>query len=97
MKYQGCIEDRLCYPPEVRTFAFSPPRPGGDDGADDGAPDMAAAATPTDAGDDGFLATLFSEDANAFNQWMSGRDLGLIVALFFAGGLLLAFTPACSR
>ena len=93
VKYQGCIEDRLCYPPEIRTFAFSPPRPGGDDGADDGAPDRAAAATPTDAGDDGFLATLFSEDANAFNQWMSGRDLGLIVALFFAGGLLLAFTP----
>ncbi len=91
VKYQGCIEDRLCYPPEVRTFSFSPPRHGGNDDA--GAPDVAAAATPTDAGDDGFLATLFSEDANAFNQWMSGRDLGLIVALFFAGGLLLAFTP----
>ncbi|MBL7250340.1 protein-disulfide reductase DsbD [Alloalcanivorax marinus] len=92
VKYQGCIEDRLCYPPEIRTFSFSPPRPGGGDTAS-GAPAPDTGSGPVAESDDGFLATLFSEDANAFNQWMSGRDLGLIVALFFAGGLLLAFTP----
>src|SRR5699024_6700676 len=27
------------------------------------------------------------------NQWMSGQHLGLVLALFFAGGVLLAFTP----
>ena len=91
VKYQGCIEDRLCYPPEIRTFAFSAPTPGGNGGVTASA---AAAPPPVAAGEeDGFFATLFSEDANAFNQWMNGRGLGLIVALFFAGGILLAFTP----
>ncbi|WP_262730938.1 protein-disulfide reductase DsbD, partial [Alloalcanivorax marinus] len=90
VKYQGCIEDRLCYPPEIRTYAFSAPTPGGDDGATS-AP--AARPAPAAGDQDGFFATLFSEDANAFNQWMNGRGLGLIVALFFAGGILLAFTP----
>jgi len=92
--YQGCIEDKLCYPPEVRTFSFSAPGPerapatGGpaatEVSASDGAP-------RDDQG--GFFSILLSEDANAFNSWMHDRDLGLIVALFFAGGLLLAFTP----
>lgn len=97
VRYQGCIENRLCYPPEIRTFSFSPPRPGGNGATDDAAgaePASPPAAKPAPQNDDdGFLATLFSEDANAFNQWMNGRALGLIVALFFAGGLLLAFTP----
>ncbi|MEP5284851.1 MAG: protein-disulfide reductase DsbD [Alloalcanivorax venustensis] len=92
--YQGCIEDKLCYPPEVRTFSFSAPGPerapatGGpaatEVSASDGAP-------RDDQG--GFFSILLSEDANAFNSWMHDRNLGLIVALFFAGGLLLAFTP----
>ncbi|MEQ8260101.1 MAG: protein-disulfide reductase DsbD [Alcanivorax sp.] len=92
--YQGCIEDKLCYPPEVRTFSFSAPGPerapatGGpaatEVSASDGAP-------RDDQG--GFFSILLSEDANAFNSWMHDRDLGLIVALFFAGGLLLSFTP----
>lgn len=92
--YQGCIEDKLCYPPEVRTFSFSAPGPerapatGGpaatEVSASDGAP-------RDDQG--GFFSILLSEDANAFNSWMHDRDLGLIVALFFGGGLLLAFTP----
>jgi len=94
VQYQGCIEDKLCYPPEVRTFSFSAPGPerapatGGpaatEVSASDGAP-------RDDQG--GFFSILLSEDANAFNSWMHDRDLGLIVALFFAGGLLLAFTP----
>ncbi|MEP4525606.1 MAG: protein-disulfide reductase DsbD, partial [Alloalcanivorax venustensis] len=92
--YQVCTEVKLCYPPEVRTFSFSAPGPerapatGGpaatEVSASDGAP-------RDDQG--GFFSILLSEDANAFNSWMHDRDLGLIVALFFAGGLLLAFTP----
>lgn len=92
--YQGCIEDKLCYPPEVRTFSFSAPGP--ERAPATGGP----AATEVSASDgaprddqDGFFSILLSEDANAFNSWMHDRDLGLIVALFFAGGLLLAFTP----
>ena len=98
VQYQGCIEDKLCYPPEVRTFSFSAPGPerapaadapaAGEGSANDGA----APGEPRD-GEDGFFSILLSEDANAFNSWMHDRNLGLIVALFFAGGLLLAFTP----
>ena len=93
VQYQGCIEDKLCYPPEVRTFSFSAPGP-------ERAPAAAAASAsgtapsgqPRDEDDD-FFGILLSEDANAFNSWMHDRNLGLIVVLFFAGGLLLAFTP----
>ena len=98
VRYQGCIEDKLCYPPEVRTFSFSAPGPERAPAADapaDGnvsANDGAAPGEPRD-GEDGFFSILLSEDANAFNSWMHDRNLGLIVALFFAGGLLLAFTP----
>ncbi|HAB09080.1 MAG TPA: thiol:disulfide interchange protein, partial [Alcanivorax sp.] len=94
VQYQGCIEDKLCYPPEVRTFSFSAPGPERAPAA--GAP----AATEVSDSDGaprnnqgGFFSILLSEDANAFNSWMHDRNLGLIVALFFAGGLLLAFTP----
>lgn len=98
VRYQGCIEDKLCYPPEVRTFSFSAPGPERAPAADApaagnvSANDGAAAGEPRD-GEDGFFSILLSEDANAFNSWMHDRNLGLIVALFFAGGLLLAFTP----
>ncbi len=92
VQYQGCIEDKLCYPPEVRTFSFSAPGPERAPAAAVPANDGAAAGEPRD-GEDGFFSILLSEDANAFNSWMHDRNLGLIVALFFAGGLLLAFTP----
>lgn len=92
VQYQGCIEDKLCYPPEVRTFSFSAPGPERAPAAAVPASDGAATGEPRD-GEDGFFSILLSEDANAFNSWMHDRNLGLIVALFFAGGLLLAFTP----
>ena len=85
VRYQGCIEDTLCYPPTKKVFDFSSPQPTKKSPA-------AAAATPAD-GDSGFLNTLTSEDANAFNQWMENQSIGLIIGLFFVGGLLLAFTP----
>ncbi len=80
--YQGCLEDVLCYPPRKETFpiSFIP----------------AAQAAPIAAADgdtDGFLSTLTSEDANNFSRWMGKHSLGMVVVLFFCGGLLLAFTP----
>jgi thiol:disulfide interchange protein DsbD len=94
VRYQGCIEDKLCYPPEVRTFAFSAPGPERAPSADapaDGNVPVSAGAPRGD--EESFFSILLSEDANAFNSWMHDRNLGLIVVLFFAGGLLLAFTP----
>jgi thiol:disulfide interchange protein DsbD len=86
VRYQGCIENRLCYPPQTRTFAFEPPTPSA-------AVSNSAAPVAANSDDGGFLATLLSEDANAFNAWMHGQSLALILGLFFVGGLLLAFTP----
>ena len=82
VRYQGCIEDRLCYPPTRKTFEFSSPQP-------TKKPQAAVAAS----NGTGFLDTLQSDDANAFNEWMENQSIGLIVGLFFIGGLLLAFTP----
>lgn len=89
VRYQGCIEDTLCYPPTKKAFEFSSPQPAKKSPA-------AAAASPAssnDGSDSGFLDTLRSEDANAFNHWMENQSIGLIIGLFFVGGLLLAFTP----
>lgn len=85
VSYQGCLEDVLCYPPVTRRFpvSFVP-----------AAAEAPAAAMPAPAaGDAGFFAVLGSQDANAFSGWMSSRGLGMVSLLFFAGGLLLAFTP----
>ncbi|WP_101674873.1 protein-disulfide reductase DsbD [Alloalcanivorax mobilis] len=88
VRYQGCIENRLCYPPQTRTFTFEAPGPTAS------APTSAPAAVVAGSDDDGgFVATLFSEDANAFSHWMRDQSLTLIIGLFFVGGLLLAFTP----
>lgn len=87
VRYQGCIEDTLCYPPTKKIIEFANPQPTKKPVA---APP--AAASESSAGP-GFLDTLQSEDANAFNQWMKDQPLGLIIGLFFVGGLLLAFTP----
>ncbi|EKF72869.1 thiol:disulfide interchange protein DsbD [Alcanivorax hongdengensis A-11-3] len=95
--YQGCIEDTLCYPPTHKVFHFDAPTQASDQPAP-------ASQTGTNPGDDangadndadnaGFLDTLRSQDANAFSQWMQSQSLLLIIGLFFAGGLLLAFTP----
>jgi len=90
VRYQGCIEDTLCYPPTKKVIPLANPAPAKKSPA-------ATAATPADttstSNEDGFFSTLRSEDANAFNRWMNDRSLGLVIGLFFVGGLLLAFTP----
>lgn len=90
VRYQGCIEDKLCYPPQTRTFEFDAPGPPQRAASTD---DASAPAADIDGEKDGFFATLLSEDANAFHSWMRDQSLGLVLVLFFAGGLLLAFTP----
>lgn len=86
VRYQGCLEDVLCYPPRKQLFPinFVPNA------------QAASTATPSDAGADSegsFLSTLTSDDANNFSRWMGQHGLGMVVVLFFCGGLLLAFTP----
>lgn len=98
VSYQGCLEDVLCYPPVTERFQvnFVPAAGGPDAGASTGdAAAGSANAASTSAGDvgDDFFAVLASQDANVFSGWMSSHGLGMIAVLFFAGGLLLAFTP----
>lgn len=84
VSFQGCLEDVLCYPPKTRTLPVSFVS------ADS---DVSAPRTTPGSSDSDFLDTLTSSDANAFNRWMQDHGLGMIVLLFFAGGILLAFTP----
>lgn len=91
VRYQGCIEDTLCYPPETRTFDVAAPHPA----AASVASSKPKSAVPPSAaaGNESFVHTLFSEDANAFRDWMQNQNLALVLSLFFLGGILLAFTP----
>ncbi|AJD49196.1 cytochrome C biogenesis protein transmembrane region [Isoalcanivorax pacificus W11-5] len=95
VNYQGCIEDTLCYPPQTSSFpltfvsaeqmSFGAPAP---------EPVAAPAApAPTASDDNGFFSTLSSQDANAFSRWLGSHSLGMVLLLFYVGGLLLALTP----
>jgi thioredoxin:protein disulfide reductase len=78
--HQGCLEDVLCYTPQTaRIPLVFVPEP--------------AASQPAPATESGFFTTLTSDNAGAFSDWMSSHGLGMVLLLFFAGGLLLAFTP----
>lgn len=89
VKYQGCLEDVLCYPPRTAklpiNFVPATNKTSSTDISVNG-------STATGSGA-GFLDTLSSDDANAFSHWMNGQGLGMTVLLFFCGGMLLAFTP----
>lgn len=92
VNYQGCIEDTLCYPPQTSHFpltfvsaeqmSFGAP-----------APEPAAVPAPAASDDSGFFSTLSSQDANAFSRWLGSHNLGMVLLLFYVGGLLLALTP----
>ena len=79
--HQGCLEDVLCYTPQTAriplVFVAKPEA-------------VVITANNTEVS---FLDTLTSDNAGAFSDWMGSHGLGMVVLLFFAGGLLLAFTP----
>lgn len=93
VKSQGCLEDVLCYPPRTNKLpiSFIGDASAADSGSVVSVPSTTPSAAPTAS--NGFVDTLSSQDANAFSNWMGQHGLGMIVLLFFAGGLLLAFTP----
>lgn len=85
VQYQGCLKEVLCYPPQRAELPVSFVE----------AADLAMAgdnAQPPDR-DRGFFATLGSGDAGAFSRWVEDSSLLMVAALFFLGGVLLAFTP----
>ncbi len=77
VRYQGCAEAGLCYPPVTRTFDLTPTH-----GRAEGS---AGPVTSTDA------APLTEQEALA--QRLAGGALMPTLAAFFFAGLLLTFTP----
>ena len=87
ISYQGCADKGLCYPPQTRQVSFASEDPGF--GGPGGAGIMAAAPASTalsiqspPATEDSRMAALLSEGA-----------LLWALAVFFAAGITLAFTP----
>ncbi|PKM22695.1 MAG: thiol:disulfide interchange protein [Gammaproteobacteria bacterium HGW-Gammaproteobacteria-14] len=77
--HQGCLEDILCYTPQTARIPLT------------FVPEVSASISASGSG--GFVATLRSDNVNAFSDWMSSQGLARVLLLFFVGGLLLAFTP----
>ena len=78
LKYQGCADGGICYPPVTRVLSVSLPE------ATAVSALSAVAATTS-------LAPV-SEQAR-LAQIITGSSMGLVIATFFGLGLLLAFTP----
>jgi thiol:disulfide interchange protein DsbD len=89
-KYQGCVEERICYPPITKYLAID-----AGEGliqvvneiSDSGS--MSPAASDTTAG--AAQAPLSEQDQ--FAQLLKGESLLLIISLFFLAGIGLTFTP----
>ncbi|MGC1458870.1 MAG: protein-disulfide reductase DsbD [Steroidobacteraceae bacterium] len=87
--YQGCAHAGLCYPPITKTLAVTlPPAGAAGGGTAAAAPDAAAgvAAAPS-------AATGFVSQQDRLAGLIRNGNLLLMIATFFASGLVLAFTP----
>ena len=80
LKYQGCAEDGICYPPETKLMTVSLPA----------ATAVSALSAVNSAA--GVAAAPVSEQAR-LAQIISGASLWAMIGTFFGAGLLLAFTP----
>jgi thiol:disulfide interchange protein DsbD len=93
--YQGCVEDRICYPPITKYLDI-------DAGAglirvvdQLGAANAASASLPalskSGATDPGSAATVSEQDQ--FTAFLQDKSLLVIIGLFFLAGVGLTFTP----
>lgn len=80
VKYQGCAEDGICYPPVTKLMSVELPA----------ATTVSALAALPAAG--AGATPVVSEQAR-LAQLITGSSMMLVVATFFGAGLLLAFTP----
>nr|WP_046006155.1 protein-disulfide reductase DsbD [Pseudoalteromonas rubra] len=82
IRYQGCAEAGLCYPPEVITVPLTVLVSGGD----------ADATPPAEATSQPEAASANSDDLS-FTERLAQQSLLTNLAVFFAVGVGLAFTP----
>jgi thiol:disulfide interchange protein DsbD len=86
VRYQGCAEDGICYPPTTWNVALASLAP-----AAPAAPVAAQATRP--AGGDGGASTGPVSESDRLAALITGGALPAVLAVFFGIGLLLAFTP----
>jgi thioredoxin:protein disulfide reductase len=77
IRYQGCSEKGLCYPPQTKSLALAPLQA------------SATSATPDYAG----TPPALDDEDGVSEKLLSSGHWWQIVAGFFGAGLLLAFTP----
>ncbi|HWD14226.1 protein-disulfide reductase DsbD [Pseudochrobactrum sp. sp1633] len=104
IRYQGCEEDSICYPPvtkslDLQTLEISKVALGfGGLGqadlpvADLSLGDTSFAETSTPPAETGFVASLTDVSAEEVSTWLAS-NFTLMLAAFFGFGLLLALTP----
>jgi thiol:disulfide interchange protein DsbD len=78
LKYQGCADGGICYPPVTRMLSVSLP--------------AATAVSALSSVSTAAAAAPISEQAK-LAQIISGSSLLVVIGTFFGAGLLLAFTP----
>ena len=90
VKYQGCADAGLCYPPQKRQIEVELPA----SGAASGANAAGSAANGNSANNSGSSAgTGFISEQDRLASLVRSGNLGLLLGTFFLAGLLLAFTP----
>ncbi len=91
IRYQGCADQGVCYPPVKKTVDFDGVQLGLLSSAIAGADTVSAAATPSPEPDSGAAGMVSEQDAIA-EQLASGNMILTLIA-FFGFGLLLSLTP----
>lgn len=81
VKYQGCADGGICYPPVTRSLSVLLPQ---------ATAVTALAAAPAGAGDSG--GVMVSEQAR-LAALITGSSMWLVIGTFFVAGLALALTP----
>ena len=88
--YQGCVEDRICYPPITKYLAVNAGEGLIQVQSDLGEAADAPSSTPMSPAD---TASAPVSEQDQFAQLLRDENLLLIVGLFFLAGIGLTFTP----
>jgi thiol:disulfide interchange protein DsbD len=90
-QYQGCVEDRICYPPITRYLAIDTSE--GLIQVRHEAPATVAGITPSFSPAQPETDTAPISEQDQFTRLLNDQNLMLIVGLFFLAGIGLTFTP----
>ena len=99
-QYQGCVEDRICYPPITKYLAVNQ-RTGLIDIGDqsptlsstDSQTDYSTSSAKVDTGGSPIKSEQPISEQDQFTNLLLDESLLLVMALFFVAGIALTFTP----